>query len=138
MSEIFADTSGWANYFVRTEPYHQAAKQFMRQWHKDYARIITTNYILSELIALFTSPLRIPRAQQIQAIDTIRSVDWIEVIHIDKKLDDQTWQFFKELDDKVWSLVDFSSFIIMKERHISHGFTTDHHFEQAGFVRLLK
>jgi|APCry1669188970_1035186.scaffolds.fasta_scaffold00145_7 predicted nucleic acid-binding protein len=34
MSEIFADTSGWANYFVRTEPFHQAAKQLMQQCHK--------------------------------------------------------------------------------------------------------
>ena len=99
MSEIFAVTSGWANYFVRTEPFHQAAKQLMQQWHKDQTRIITTNYVLSELVALFISPLRIPRSQQIQAIDTIKSVDWIEIIHIDQKLNDQAWRFLKERDD---------------------------------------
>ena len=88
MSEIFADTSGWANYFVRTEPFHQTAKQLMQQWYKDHTLVITTNYILSELVALFISPLRIPRPQQIQAIETIKSVDWIEIIHFDQKLDD--------------------------------------------------
>ncbi|OQY26699.1 MAG: VapC toxin family PIN domain ribonuclease [Candidatus Cloacimonetes bacterium 4572_55] len=138
MNEIFADTSGWANYFVRTEPFHEAAKQLMQQWFKDHTRVVTTNYVLSELIALFISPLRIPRTQQIQAINTIKTVDWIEAIHIDKKLDDQTWQFLKERDDKMWSLVDCSSFVVMKECHITQGFTTDHHFEQAGFIRLLK
>jgi len=138
MSEIFAVTSGWANYFVRTEPFHQAAKQLMQQWHKDQTRIITTNYVLSELVALFISPLRIPRSQQIQAIDTIKSVDWIEIIHIDQKLNDQAWRFLKERDDKIWSLVDCSSFVVMNDRQISQGFTTDHHFEQAGFVRLLQ
>jgi len=76
---------------------------------------------------LFISPLRIPRPKQIQAIETIKAVDWIEIIHIDKKL-----------DNKMWSLVDCASFVVMKERQLSHGFTTDHHFEQAGFVRLLK
>ena len=61
MNEVFADTSGWANYFVRTEPFHQDAKGLMQQWYKDQTRVITTNYILSELVALFISPLRIPR-----------------------------------------------------------------------------
>ncbi len=138
MNEIFADTSGWANYFVRTEPFHQTAKQLMQQWYRDRTRVITTNYVLSELIALFISPLKIPRQQQIQAIETIKAVEWIEIIHIDPKLDDQAWQFLKERDDKMWSLVDCSSFVVMKERQISQGLTTDHHFEQAGFVRILK
>ena len=31
MGDIFADTSGWANYFVRTESFHQKAKQFMQR-----------------------------------------------------------------------------------------------------------
>ena len=61
MNEVFADTSCWANYFVRTEPFHQDAKELMLQWYKDQTLVITTNYILSELVALFISPLRIPR-----------------------------------------------------------------------------
>ena len=73
MNEIFADTSGWANYFVRTEPFHEKAKQLMQQWYKDRMRVITTNYIISELVALFISPLKIPRLQQIQAIETIKA-----------------------------------------------------------------
>ena len=138
MSEIFADTSGWANYFVRTEPFHLAAKQLMQQWYKDQIPIITTNYVLLELVSLFISPLRIPRQQQIQAIETIKGSEWIEIVHIDQTLDDQAWQFLKKRDDKMWSLVDCSSFIVMKQRLMNQGFTTDHHFEQAGFERLLK
>jgi predicted nucleic acid-binding protein len=40
--------------------------------------------------------------------------------------------------DKAWSLVDCSSFAIMQQQNISHALTSDHHFEQAGFIRLLK
>jgi len=138
MNEIFADTSGWANYFVRTEPFHQEAKQLMQKWYKDRTRVITTNYVLSELVALFISPLRITRQQQIQAIETIKAVEWIEIIHINQTLDDQAWQFLMRRNDKMWSLSDCSSFVVMKQRKISQGFTTDHHFEQAGFVTLLK
>lgn len=138
MNEIFADTSGWANYFVRTEPFHQAAKQLMQQWYKNQVRVVTTNYVLLELIALFTSPLKISRSQQIQAIEAIKTADWIEIIHVDQNLDNQAWQFIKEREDKMWSLVDCSSFVVMEKRKINTGLTTDHHFEQAGFMRLLK
>lgn len=138
MNEVFADTSGWANYLVRSEPFHQAAKTLMQQWYREHTKVVTTNYVLSELVALFISPLRITRLQQIQAIETITSAEWIEVVHIDRKLHDQAWQFLKKYDDKMWSLVDCSSLVVMQERDINQGFTTDHHFEQAGFLRLLK
>ena len=36
-----------------------------------------------------------------------------------------------------WSLTDCISFIVMQERNISEALTTDRHFEQAGFIRLL-
>jgi predicted nucleic acid-binding protein len=54
MTEVFADTSGWANYFVRSEPLNQLAVRMMRQWHATGNRLVTTNYILLELVALMT------------------------------------------------------------------------------------
>jgi predicted nucleic acid-binding protein len=38
--------------------------------------------------------------------------------------------------DKDWSLVDASSFVVMPMLGIVEALTTDHHFLQAGFVRL--
>jgi predicted nucleic acid-binding protein len=40
--------------------------------------------------------------------------------------------------DKDWSLTDCISFVVMVDRGISEALTGDHHFEQAGFVALLK
>jgi len=40
--------------------------------------------------------------------------------------------------DKDWSLTDCISFVVMKERGLTGALTADHHFEQAGFVALLK
>jgi predicted nucleic acid-binding protein len=34
--------------------------------------------------------------------------------------------------------VDCVSFVLMEQRGAADALTTDHHFEQAGFVRLLK
>jgi len=138
MPEVFADTSGWANFFARSEPFHSQAKHLMQQWHTERTRVVTTNYILMELVALLTSPLRIPREEQIRTIETIKAASWVEIVHIDAVLDAEAWQLLKERTDKNWSLVDCASFVVMQHRNITRAFTTDHHFEQAGFIRMLK
>lgn len=138
MNEVFADTSGWGNYFVRTELFHADAKNLMRQWYTNGISIVTTNYVLLELVALFTSPLRIPRIKQIKAIETVKSASWVKVVHIDRSLDEEAWTLLKERQDKKWSLVDCASFVVMRNRNITEALTTDLHFEQAGFLRMLK
>jgi predicted nucleic acid-binding protein len=40
--------------------------------------------------------------------------------------------------DKQWSMTDCLSFVVMQDRGIREALTGDHHFEQAGFVALLK
>jgi len=50
MAEVFADTSGWATYFVRTEPLHAIVAAYMRQWRASGTQVVTTNYVLAELI----------------------------------------------------------------------------------------
>ena len=39
--------------------------------------------------------------------------------------------------DKNYSLCDAVSFILMRRRGLYEALTTDHHFEQEGFRRLL-
>ncbi len=40
--------------------------------------------------------------------------------------------------DKEWGLVDCVSFVTMNQLGITEALTTDRHFEQAGFVALLR
>ena len=138
MNDLFADTSGWASWLNRAEPYHALAVSFVSQTRAAGRRLITTNYVLAELVALLTSPLRMSRPQQIQFLAAIRSATWVEVIHIDVTLDTAAWNLWQSRPDKEWSLVDCASFALMQQRGLIEALTTDHHFEQSGFVRLLK
>ena len=138
MNKVFVDTSGWAEFLVRTEPFHLNAKYFMQQWYTSGIPVVTTNYVLLELVALLTSPLRIPRNQQIRVIETVLVTSWVTIVHVDYKTHEQAWKLLTEREDKMWSLVDCVSFVIMQQHSISEALTMDHHFEQAGFIRLLK
>ena len=48
------------------------------------------------------------------------------------------WQLFTTRSDKEWGLTDCISFVVMQDYQIDRAFSSDRHFEQAGFVRLLK
>jgi predicted nucleic acid-binding protein len=45
---------------------------------------------------------------------------------------------YRGMTDKEWSLTDCASFVPMRERGIKDALAHDHHFEQAGFVALLR
>jgi predicted nucleic acid-binding protein len=138
MSELFADTSGLGTLADPTQHYHSVAASLYRTARNQNRRIVTTNYVLAELVALLISPLRFPRTSIVAFLDDLKSSPYIEVVHVDAVLDEEAWQLLKSRQDKDWSLVDCASFTIMTRRGITEASTTDHHFEQAGFVRLLK
>ena len=138
MNKVFADTSGWASFFLEDDPHHAKAFSFLTQWKQQNRNIVTTNYVLSELIILLSPSRGKQRSVALNYIETIRSANWVEIVHIDESLDEKAWQLLANRLDKEWSLVDAVSFVVMEDRDMTETLATDHHFEQAGFVRLLK
>ena len=137
-NSVFVDTAGWASLFVKTETHHPAAKVWFTQARRGDVGLITTNYVLIELVALLNSPLHVPRADLFRYVDAVKTAPYVRLIHIDETIDEQAWKLLKSREDKAWSLVDATSFIVMEQLGILEALTIDHHFEQAGLVRLLK
>lgn len=73
----------------------------------------------------------------IECVDALLSWDRLEVVHVDRDLATGAWTLLKDRADKHWSLVDCASFVIMQQRGLGQALTSDRHFEQAGFDRLL-
>jgi predicted nucleic acid-binding protein len=138
MADLFVDTSGWASLVDTTQPYHQAAARLYRQARQQKRKLVTTNYIITELVALLTSPLRVPRLTTISFIDGLKASPYVDVVHVDVTLDEDAWHLLKKHQDKAWSLVDCASFVVMTKRSITEALATDRHFEQAGFASLLR
>lgn len=138
MADIFADTAGWGHLVDASQKYHTRAATLYRRARQQRRKLIITNYILTELVALLLGPLRIPRPRLTAFIEGLKTSPYVEIVHVDPTLDAQAWRLFTQQSDKEWSLVDCASFVVMRQRGLLDAFTTDHHFEQAGFVCLLK
>jgi predicted nucleic acid-binding protein len=138
MPQLFVDTSGWACLLDPKQPFHQLAAAIYRSTRQAGQQAVTTNYIIAELVPLMSSRAKIPRVDIIDFVDKLKAAAHIRIIHVDDATDDEAWQLLRARQDKEWSLVDCASFVLMKRLGIAEALTTDHHFEQAGFIRLLK
>lgn len=62
----------------------------------------------------------------------------IRIIHASNALFVRGLELYHARPDKDWSLTDCISFVVMKDEEIHEALTGDQHFEQAGFVALLR
>ena len=97
---------------------------------------LTHNYVLAEFVALAIAR-RAPPTETLQFVKAIGADSAIEVIWVSRELHERALQLLFARSDKRWSLCDAVSFILMADGSITDSLTTDHHFDQAGFVRLL-
>ncbi|MGH9941833.1 MAG: type II toxin-antitoxin system VapC family toxin [Pyrinomonadaceae bacterium] len=100
-------------------------------------RWLTSSYVLSEFVAL-ANARRLSREGALVFMRDLLDNPAIEVVWVDEVIHRQTLDLLQARLDKTYSLCDAVSFVIMRERGITDALTTDHHFEQEGFVRLLK
>lgn len=130
---MFLDTSGLFRLFHREENGHAVANEMFKS--ADWA--LTHSYVLAEFVALATAR-GVPRRETLAALDALLAIGYIEVVWVDEPLHRRAMAFLHQRIDKTYSLADAVSFLLMEEREVREALTTDHHFEQAGFVRLLR
>ncbi|MEO0770922.1 MAG: VapC toxin family PIN domain ribonuclease, partial [Cyanobacteria bacterium J06649_4] len=87
MNDLFVDTSGWANFFISSESHHRQAMQHVLEAKRHRQLLITTNYVIAELVALLGSRYPIPRTLLFQHINAIKTLSSVRVVHIDRKAD---------------------------------------------------
>jgi len=62
-SSLFVDTSGWAYLFDRNSDFHRDVQTLYQQALGRNRILVTTNYVIAELVALLSSRSRISREQ---------------------------------------------------------------------------
>jgi predicted nucleic acid-binding protein len=131
---VLLDTSGLLCYLHQNEPLHQEAVQLFNNSSK---RSLTHSYVLAELIALALIR-RFPRLAVLAFVMDLLDNPDIETVWVDEQLHREAMKLLIERQDKTYSLCDAVSFVLMRQRRITNALTTDRHFEQEGFVKLLQ
>lgn len=117
---------------VREEHHALATELFDRA-----QRRVTTNYVLLELVSLMIAR-RIAQESMLRFIRRIEQDRRIETLWVNQSIHRSGMDRLARRLDKTYSLCDAVSFVAMEAQDIAEVLTTDHHFEQEGFIRLLK
>jgi predicted nucleic acid-binding protein len=98
---------------------------------------LTTSYVLAEFVPLCQTR-GLNRSKMFEFVKAIIENPLVEIVWIDQNLHERGFVLLQNRIDKNYSLCDAASFIIMRERGITDALTTDKHFEQEGFIKLLE
>jgi uncharacterized protein len=133
MRLCFADTSYFLALGIPNDENHDAAIR----WARDPdVHALTSEYVLLEVGNYLCSP----NSRHVfgTLVKALRKSRRIQVLPCDSGA---TWRgvdAYLSRPDQSWSLTDCISFNTMPERGLREALTADHHFEQAGFVALLR
>jgi uncharacterized protein len=136
---IFWDTSAFVALGNADDNLHEQSVHVSKVLAQQKAHVLTTSAVLTEVANTFSKSAWRPVARHL--LDSVQQsvvMKWATVVHIDSVLWERGWALFVARPDKDWGLTDCISFVVMQDRRISRAFTSDHHFDQAGFERLME
>ncbi len=129
---MLLDTSGLLCVHHEAEKFHvEACNAFLQA-----PFLITHNLVLAEFVAL-ANGRRLPRKPALDFVRDLVANQDIQVVWVDESLHQRAMSLLQNRLDKTYSLCDAASFVLMRERDIIDALTTDHHFEQEGFRKVL-
>jgi hypothetical protein len=135
MAEVFVDTVAWLALLNASDTLYAPAHQVMEELRAQQAWLTTTEFVLLEVADALCSPP--VRGQTIRFIEGLRRLPVLDIIPASDGLLAMGWKLYCQRNDKSWSLTDCISFAVMQEKHLTQALTSDHHFTQAGFTKLL-
>ncbi len=130
---LLLDTSGLLCYIHTSESQHADSVKAFDAAHT----YLTHSYVLSEFVAL-AQVRNLPRIESLTFVSDLLEHPDIEVVWVDEDLHQEAVSLLMERMDKTYSLCDAVSFVLMRARGCTEALTTDRHFEQEGFVRILR
>jgi uncharacterized protein len=132
-NRVFADTYYYLALIIPRADKHQQAVNFVAQFT---GQIVTTAWVMAEVANALGETRH--RGTFPCLLDGLKNSPQATVIPPGEALFDAGVEIYRNRPDKGWSLTDCISFLVMEREGLTEALTGDHHFEQAGFVALLK
>ncbi len=126
----FVDTSFWVALRLRRDAHHLAA---VRLWTPGRA-LLTTNHVVGETWTFLRR--RDGFAPAVGFLDAVESADWLTVLHVDEGVEREARAWLRRHDERVYSFVDATSFVVMRRERVGEALAFDGGFSAAGFVEV--
>ena len=135
MKTVFGDTGWWVAVLNEDDELHGKADAVTRSLGPRL--IVTTEMVLTEVAAFFSRSPGLRKAV-VNLIRELRANRNVKIIPQTSLQFQTAVDLYEQSSDKQWSLTDCASFIAMRELEIREALAHDEHFEQAGFVAVLR
>jgi len=132
IEKIFIDTSAFYALMDRSDSYHHSASKLWAHFLDRGYYLKTSNYVTIETLALLQNRLGF-EAADLWSRDVLGIV---ETFWIDKVLHNLAFEIWFSLGRRKLSLVDCTSFVIMRQDKMEKVFGYDKHFTEHGFEIL--
>lgn len=136
MKEIFVDTAFWIALIHPRDNLHETAKEWSLACMKN--PLVTSDAVLSELETFFAEKGADLRKLVSDYIRELENDSNLVIVPDSREIVRKARQLYASRPDKGYSSVDCRSMVLMRERNTRLVLTYDEHFEQEGFIALLR
>jgi predicted nucleic acid-binding protein len=126
---VFVDSSAFFAILAQDDPAHRPASDHMLELHRRDVWLLTTNYVVLETTALLQNRIGLRAALQFQT----ELLEPVEIHFVTPQQHRHSVEILMEAQRRKLSLVDCSSFCVMREFSLRKAFTFDQHFRDFGF-----
>lgn len=130
MSPVFCDSSAFYALMDVSESVHRSVAQAWERLIVDGHRLVTSNYVITETIALTQARIGLKAVHAFLE----RVEESVETAWVDRTLHEAAVQELFAHNRRRLSLVDCTSFALMRRHRIDAAFTTDGDFAAHGFT----
>ncbi len=130
MRSVFVDTSAFVALRNASESEHARAREALAGLIGAGATLFTSNYVFAETYTALL--VRVGRREAIEWGRRFRAGEAIELVRLERDVEEEAWQILEQHDDKRWSYVDATSFALIERDGGGEAFAFDAHFSQRG------
>lgn len=129
---IFVDTSFWIAYYNSRDAQHDDAVELLRR--SGGTQLVTTNHVRGETWTFLRRRADHPLA--VRFVDRLGHSTQVRTVFVSQRQEADALKWLGQHDERPYSYVDATSFVVMRTLHIRDVLCYDDDFVAAGFRSL--
>lgn len=128
----FVDTSFWIALQYRRDARHPAAEAI---WERGPGPLLTTPLVIGETWTFLMR--RTGHSRAVQFLDAVGKLPQLSIRQVDEDAESEAWRWLRRHDERKYSFVDATSFVLMRRLRIREALAFDGNFTAAGFAEVM-